>query len=63
MATQPLNWLTGDILLDTDDLDLMYSGLTTANDPSDPLIPKRRSIFKWFDQVSDTLGKDYISSK
>jgi hypothetical protein len=49
MATQPLNWLTGDVLLDTDDLDCMYSGLTVANDPSDPLIANRRSIFKWLD--------------
>jgi len=41
----------------------MYSGLTVANDPTDPLIANRRSIFKWLDEVGDTLGKDYISSK
>jgi len=62
LATQPLNWLTKDILLDTDDLDLMYDGHTTANNPDDPDIQGRRSVFEWMDEVGDTLGKEYISS-
>uniref|UniRef100_A0A7S2CH93 NAD-dependent epimerase/dehydratase domain-containing protein n=1 Tax=Octactis speculum TaxID=3111310 RepID=A0A7S2CH93_9STRA len=61
-ATQPINWLTGDVLLDTDDLDLMCSGLTTANNPSDPSIKNRRSLFDWLDEVGDTLGRTYVSS-
>ena len=62
LATQPLNWITKDILLDTDDLDLMYDGYTMANNPDDPDIQTRRSVFKWMDEVGDTLGKDYVSS-
>ena len=62
LATQPLNWYTGDILLDKHDLDMMNSGLCVANDPTDPLIANRRSVFYWMDQVGDDLGKDYISS-
>ena len=36
LATKPLNWLTKDVLLDTDDLDLMCDGYTYANNPDDP---------------------------
>ena len=62
MGTKPINWFTKDVLLDNDDLDLMCSGLTTADDPLDPLIKERRSLFKWLDEVGPVLGKDYISS-
>jgi NADH dehydrogenase len=60
--TKPIDWLTGDVLLDTDDLDLLSSGLTTANEPSDPLIKGRRSLFQWIDEVKDELGQEYVSS-
>eukprot|EP00929_Paragymnodinium_shiwhaense_P093731 TRINITY_DN53981_c0_g2_i1.p1 TRINITY_DN53981_c0_g2~~TRINITY_DN53981_c0_g2_i1.p1 ORF type:complete len:409 (-),score=60.54 TRINITY_DN53981_c0_g2_i1:291-1517(-) len=60
--TQPLNWYTGDVLLDKDDLDLLCSGLTTANDPDDPAIGQRRSLFSWLDEVGPSLGLEYINS-
>ena len=60
--TQPINWWNQDILLDTDDLCLMTSGLTTANNPDDPDIAKRRSVLSWLDEVGQNLGKDYVSS-
>jgi uncharacterized protein YbjT (DUF2867 family) len=58
----PINWYTKDILLDTDDLDLMCNGLTVANDPTDPDIATRRSILSWLDEVGDDLGQEYFSS-
>jgi len=60
--TQPINWMTGDILLDDDDLDLMATGLTVANDPEDPLIAKRRSLLDWCTERGTELGQNYISS-
>jgi hypothetical protein len=44
LLTKPIDLLTGDTLLDGDDLALLTSGLTVANDPSDPRIAKRRSL-------------------
>lgn len=61
LATQPLNWLTGDVLLDVDDLDLLNSGLIVVNNPSDPDIAKRRSVFEWMDHVGNGLGTKYVS--
>merc|ERR1711957_33195 len=58
--TQPINWVTGDVLLDSDDLDLMCSGLTVAEDPSDPAIAGRRSLLAWLSEVGPELGKEYI---
>ncbi|KAJ8604461.1 hypothetical protein CTAYLR_000933 [Chrysophaeum taylorii] len=60
--TRPINLITGDILLDADDLDLLCAGLTTADDPSDPAIPHRRSLFSWIDEHSHHLGTRYVSS-
>lgn len=60
--SQPINWLTGDILLDRDDLDLLCSGLTVADDPADAAIACRRGLFSWIDEVSQDLGREYISS-
>jgi NADH dehydrogenase len=60
--TRPIDWYTGDILLDADDLDLLCSGLTVANDPDDPAIAARRSVFKWIDEVAPGLGTEYVSS-
>jgi len=60
--TKPIDWLTGDVLLDGDDLDLLCSGLTVANEPDDPAIAKRRSLLQWLDEVGPTLGNEYVSS-
>lgn len=60
--TKPIDWLTGDILLDADDLNLLCSGLTVANQPGDPAIAKRRSLLRWIDEVGPQLGNDYVSS-
>lgn len=60
--TQPVNWLTGDVLLDADELDLLCSGLTVAEYPNDPRISSRRSLFDWIDAQADHLGRRYISS-
>mmetsp|Transcript_3137 Transcript_3137/g.8182 ORF Transcript_3137/g.8182 Transcript_3137/m.8182 type:complete len:184 (-) Transcript_3137:103-654(-) len=60
--TKPLDWMTGDILLDADDLDLMYSGLTVADDPSDPRIVERKSVLDWMKEHGSDLGKTYMSS-
>ena len=60
--TKPINWLTGDILLDGDDLDLMESGVTVADVPDDPRIATRRSLFKWMGEQGKELGKNYVSS-
>ena len=60
--TQPINYLTGDVLLDTDDLDLLCAGLTQADDPKDPRIKERRSLFDWIDRNGADLGKTYVSS-
>ncbi|KAJ1627018.1 hypothetical protein T492DRAFT_1028492 [Pavlovales sp. CCMP2436] len=62
MMTKPLDLWTGDILLDTDDLDLMCSGLTVADDPNDAAIASRRSLFAWLDEVGPELGREYVSS-
>ena len=40
----------------------MYDGYTMANNPDDPDIQTRRSVFKWMDEVGDELGMDYINS-
>lgn len=50
------------MLLDTGDLELLDSGLTVADDPSDPLIRDRRSLYKWIDDNKDDLGVNYVSS-
>lgn len=60
--TQPINWITGDILLDGDDLDLLCSGLTVAEVPSDPDIASRRSLMTWIREAGDRLGEEYVSS-
>ena len=60
--TQPINWLHGDVLLDNDDLSLLSDSITMADEPDDPLIQKRRSLFEWIDEVKDDLGREYISS-
>lgn len=60
--TKPIDWLTGDTLLDGDDLDLLTSGLTRANDPEDPRIQERRSLFEWIDAHGPRLGRSYVSS-
>lgn len=60
--TQPINWVTGDVLLDSEDLDLLCSGLTVAEQPDDPLIGRRRSLLQWLNEVGPDLGKEYISS-
>lgn len=62
MLTKPLDLMTGDILLDADDLNLMGSGLTRADDPADPAIGRRRSLLAWLEQVGPQLGREYISS-
>eukprot|EP00518_Triparma_eleuthera_P000380 CAMPEP_0182460716 /NCGR_PEP_ID=MMETSP1319-20130603/5500_1 /TAXON_ID=172717 /ORGANISM="Bolidomonas pacifica, Strain RCC208" /LENGTH=312 /DNA_ID=CAMNT_0024659861 /DNA_START=249 /DNA_END=1184 /DNA_ORIENTATION=+ len=45
--TRPIDWFTGDVLLDGDDLDLLDSGITVADNPDDPRIKDRRSLFEW----------------
>ena len=60
--TQPINWLQGDVLLDDDDLSLLGESITMADQPDDPLIQKRRSLFEWIEQQKDDLGREYISS-
>ncbi|CAE8715387.1 unnamed protein product [Polarella glacialis] len=60
--TKPIDWWTGDVLLDGDDLDLLGSGLTVAEDPDDLAIRSRRSLMSWIEQVAPTLGNEYVSS-
>lgn len=60
--TKPVNWYTGDILLDGDDLDLLCSGLTVADNPEDASISTRRSLLSWISEVGPFLGQQYISS-
>jgi len=60
--SKPIDWVTKDILLDEDDLDLLCSGLTVANDPADPAIAQRRSLFAWLSEVGPSLGRVYVSS-
>lgn len=62
LATKPLDWMTGDTLLDADDLNLMYSGLTIADDPNDPRICDRKSVLEWFQEKGDELGREYVNS-
>ena len=60
--TKPIDWLTGDTLLDADDLDLLCSGLTVADAPDDPRIRERRSLFAWIETQGRDLGRSYVSS-
>eukprot|EP00931_Biecheleriopsis_adriatica_P035370 TRINITY_DN20358_c0_g1_i2.p1 TRINITY_DN20358_c0_g1~~TRINITY_DN20358_c0_g1_i2.p1 ORF type:complete len:165 (+),score=24.18 TRINITY_DN20358_c0_g1_i2:403-897(+) len=60
--TKPIDWMTGDVLLDSDDLDLLCSGLTVADCPEDPAIKQRRSLMAWLEEVGPQLGQEYISS-
>jgi len=60
--TKPIDWLTGDTLLDADDLDLLTSGLTVADAPDDPRIKARRSLFAWIEAQGRDLGRSYVSS-
>mmetsp|Transcript_17665 Transcript_17665/g.31907 ORF Transcript_17665/g.31907 Transcript_17665/m.31907 type:complete len:344 (-) Transcript_17665:50-1081(-) len=60
--TKPLDWYTGDILLDSDDLDLMYSGLTVADDPMDERIAQRKGILEWMAENGSHLGLEYVNS-
>ena len=60
--TKPIDWLTGDVLLDGDDLDLLDKGITVADDPNDPRIKGRRSLFEWVERVGRGLGEEYVSS-
>lgn len=62
LMTQPINWCTGDILLDTDDIDLLCSGLTVADNPSDAAIAGRRSLLEWLQEAGPELGQEYVSS-
>ena len=55
--TKPIDWLTGDTLLDADDLDLLTSGLTVADAPDDPRIRERRSLFAWIEAQGRDLGR------
>lgn len=59
-ASQPLNWYTGDVLLDTHDLELLTSGLTVADDPHGRT--GERKLTEWLQKVGSELGQDYISS-
>ena len=61
-ATRPLDWFTGDTLLDADDMGLLTSGLTVANVPDDSAIQKRQSVMKWIAEHGDELGRVYVSS-
>ena len=60
--TRPIDWYTGDTLLDADDLDLLASGLTRADDPGDPAIAARRSLLAWIADRGPDLGRRYVSS-
>ncbi|CAK0907166.1 unnamed protein product [Prorocentrum cordatum] len=60
--SRPINWATGDVLLDGDDLDLLCSGLTLADEPEDPAIARRRSLLGWLAEVGPSLGAAYVSS-
>ena len=60
--TKPIDWITGDTLLDADDLDLLCSGLTVADVPDDPRIKARRSLFAWIAAQGRDLGRSYVSS-
>ncbi len=60
--TKPIDWVTGDTLLDADDLDLLTSGLTVADVPDDPRIRERRSLFDWIEAQGRDLGRSYVSS-
>ena len=60
--TKPIDCLTGDTLLDADDLDLLTSGLTRANVADDPRIQARRSLFEWMEARGRDLGRNYVSS-
>jgi len=60
--SKPIDWLTGDVLLDRDDLDLLCSGLTVAERPGDPAIAGRRGLLAWLEAVGPTLGREYVSS-
>eukprot|EP00978_Attheya_sp_CCMP212_P030787 scaffold114436_cov52-Attheya_sp.AAC.3 len=61
-TTKPLDWYTGDILLNTDDLDLMYSGLTVADNPLDERNSQRNGILEWMAEHGPHLGRGYINS-
>mmetsp|Transcript_7621 Transcript_7621/g.23982 ORF Transcript_7621/g.23982 Transcript_7621/m.23982 type:complete len:327 (-) Transcript_7621:14-994(-) len=61
--TRPIDWVTGDTLLDADDLDLLGSGLTRADDPDDPRIQERRSLMAWIKEHGAELGQEYVSSR
>lgn len=60
--TKPINKMTGDILLDVDELDFLCEGLCVAEDPADPAIARRRSLLSWLEGVGPELGKEYVSS-
>mmetsp|Transcript_65137 Transcript_65137/g.136455 ORF Transcript_65137/g.136455 Transcript_65137/m.136455 type:complete len:328 (+) Transcript_65137:421-1404(+) len=60
--SKPIDWYTGDVLLDQDDLDFLNNGLTVADDPTDPAIKKRRSLMDWISSVGPSLGNEYVSS-
>ena len=60
--TRPIDWYTGDTLLDADDLDLLTSGLARADDPDDPAIAGRGSLLAWIADRGPDLGRRYVSS-
>mmetsp|Transcript_66950 Transcript_66950/g.199170 ORF Transcript_66950/g.199170 Transcript_66950/m.199170 type:complete len:326 (+) Transcript_66950:61-1038(+) len=62
LLTKPIDLLTGDILLDRDELDLLCSGLTVAERPEDPAIAGRRSLLAWLEEAGPALGREYVSS-
>ena len=61
--TKPIDWLMRDTLLDADDLDLLCSGLTRAEDAGDPRIAARRSLLAWLRDEGAALGRTYVSSR
>jgi len=60
--TRPLNWVTGDVLLDSNDLDVMYDGLTMPDDPEDQMYQDRTGVLDWFRTNGSELGQTYINS-
>ena len=56
--TAPLNWYFDDNLMDTNDLDIMTSGLTCSLSPP----TGSRSLYKWIEDNKDNIGRNWVSS-
>lgn len=54
----PFNWMFDDILVDTNDLDLMTTGLTCSHAPP----TGTRSLLKWIEENKKDIGKNWTSS-